>query len=605
MAVPCDILVPGYKNDHVTNMRLWTAKASRELDLREFGQGDYIGAVQAKVSSETISKVLYPPDHNLAGQELRLKQQYFFVAATFQDIMRRYKKKYHNFGKFSDRVAVHLNDTHPAIAIPELMRLLLDIEGLGWEAAWKVCTSTFAFTNHTLMPEALEQWPVEMIGRLLPRHLEIIYEINQRFLDQVARTWPGDQGKLAEMSIIHEGAVKKVRMANLAIIGSHSVNGVAELHTQLLKERVFRSFHEMMPGKFNCKTNGITPRRWLLKANQGLAALISEKIGDGWITDLAQLRRLTVLADDPEFQGRWRAVKRANKERLATLIHQLCDVAVDPASMFDVQVKRIHEYKRQLLNCLYVIALYQRIIRQPEHKVVPRTVIFAGKAAPSYVKAKLIIKLITSMAQVINNDPRVGGLLRVVFLPNYTVSMAEVIMPAADLSEQISTAGTEASGTGNMKFALNGALTIGTLDGANVEILQEVGRDNIFIFGLNIEEAEYERLHPSRTPRQICRENDEINQVVEAISEGTFSRGNKELFRPLVESLLDPHDPYLVLLDFESYLACQAEVAECFLQPEVWVRKSILNVAGMGKFSTDRTIREYAREIWGVPVDDL
>lgn len=604
MAIPCDILVPGYENGHVINMRLWTARASRELDLGDFVQGDYIGAVQSKVSSETISKVLYPPDHNLAGQELRLKQQYFFVAATFQDIMRRYKKKYKNFDKFSERIAVHLNDTHPAIAIPELMRLLLDVEGLGWEVAWNICINTFAFTNHTLMPEALEEWPVETLGRLLPRHLDIIYEINQRFLDQVAQMWPGDSGKLSELSIIHEGAVKKVRMANLAIIGSHSVNGVAELHTQLLKKKVFRSFHEMMPGKFNSKTNGITPRRWLLKANPDLAALISEVIGDDWITDLDQLRKLMPLADDPEFQERWRSVKFANKKRLAALIEKLCDVAVDPASLFDVQVKRIHEYKRQILNCLHVIALYQRIIRQPERRVVPRTIIFAGKAAPSYDKAKLIIKLITSMAEVINDDPRVGGLLRVVFLPNYTVSQAEVIMPAADLSEQISTAGTEASGTGNMKFALNGALTIGTLDGANIEILEEVCHENIFIFGLNAEEAEFERLHISRTPQQICRENDVISQVLEAISEGAFSNGNRDLFKPLLDSLLDPHDPYLVMLDFESYLACQAEVAECFLEPDVWTRKSILNVAGMGKFSTDRTIRDYAREIWNVPVGD-
>ncbi|MBC8209242.1 MAG: glycogen/starch/alpha-glucan phosphorylase, partial [Desulfobulbaceae bacterium] len=373
---------------------------------------------------------------------------------------------------------------------------------------------------------------------------------------------------------------------------------------QLLKKKVSRSFHEMTPGKFNPKTNGIPPRRWLLKANPDLAALISEVIGDDWITDLNQLRKLMPLADDPEFQERWRSVKFANKKRLAALIEKLCDVAVDPASLFDVQVKRIHEYKRQILNCLHVIALYQRIIRQPERRVVPRTIIFAGKAAPSYDKAKLIIKLITSMAEVINDDPRVGGLLRVVFLPNYTVSQAEVIMPAADLSEQISTAGTEASGTGNMKFALNGALTIGTLDGANIEILEEVCHENIFIFGLNAEEAEFERLHISRTPQQICRENDVISQVLEAISEGAFSNGNRDLFKPLLDSLLDPHDPYLVMLDFESYLACQAEVAECFLEPDVWTRKSILNVAGMGKFSTDRTIRDYAREIWNVPVGD-
>ncbi|MDD3813406.1 MAG: glycogen/starch/alpha-glucan phosphorylase [Desulfocapsaceae bacterium] len=604
MALPCDILVPGYKNDHVINMRLWAARASRDLDLSFFGRGDYIGAVQNKVSSETISKVLYPPDHNLAGQELRLKQQYFFVAATLQDIMRRYKKKYSDFNTFSDIIAVQLNDTHPAIAIPELMRLLLDDEGLSWEKAWDVCTKTFAYTNHTLMPEALEKWHVGLLEEVLPRHLQIIYEINRRFLELVALAYPGDSGKLREMSIIEEGEEKKVSMAHLAIVGSHSVNGVAKLHTRLLKEKIFKSFHQFFPGKFNSKTNGITPRRWLLKANPRLAELISGKIGPGWITDLDQLRGLEPWADDIDFQTEWRTIKRANKERLAVFIHKHCGIEVSLDSMFDIQVKRIHEYKRQLLNCLHVITHYHRILRRPDLDLVPRTVIFAGKAAPTYWKAKLVIKLINSIAEVVNNDPRVGSRLRIVFLPNYNVSQAEVIMPAADLSEQISTAGTEASGTGNMKFSLNGALTIGTLDGANVEILEEVGRENIFIFGMTAEEAEYEKLHASRTPQAICRDNEEIGQTIDSLQNGSFSRGDKELFRPLVDSLLDQYDPYLLLLDFESYLACQDQVNEAFLDPVAWTRKSVLNVARMGKFSTDRTIKQYAREIWGVPVDE-
>jgi starch phosphorylase len=604
MALPCDILIPGYQNDHVINMRLWTARASRDLDLNYFGRGDYIGAVQNKVSSETISKVLYPPDHNLAGQELRLKQQYFFVAATLQDIMRRYKNKNANFSAFSELIAVQLNDTHPAIAIPELMRLLLDSEGLSWEKAWGISTKTFGYTNHTLMPEALEKWPVELMSRVLPRHMEIIFEINRRFLEQVALAYPGDVGRLRVMSIVEEGAVKMVRMAHLAIVGSHSVNGVAKLHTRLLKERTFKHFHQFFPGKFNSKTNGITPRRWLLKANPQLAELISSKIGVDWITHLDQLRGLEPWADDPDFQDHWRAVKRIKKGQLADLIEKKCGVIVNRESIFDIQVKRIHEYKRQLLNCLHVIVLYYRMLRRPDLELAPRTVVFAGKAAPSYWKAKLVIKLVNSIAEVVNNDPRIGNRLRVVFLPNYNVSQAEIIMPAADLSEQISTAGTEASGTGNMKFALNGALTIGTLDGANIEISEEVGRENIFIFGMTAEEAEFEKIHISRYPTVICEENEEIGQVIDSLKNGSFSRGDKELFRPLVESLLDERDPYLLLLDFESYLACQDLVNRAFLDSKTWTRMSILNVARMGKFSTDRTIKQYAREIWGVPVDD-
>ena len=603
MAKPSDIMVPGYKNDHVINMRLWTAFASRELDLTDFGRGDYIKAVESKVSSETISKVLYPPDHNYAGQELRLKQQYFFVAATFQDIMRRFKNKHSNFQRFSSLIAVQLNDTHPSIAIPELMRILLDIEGMGWEEAWKITVNTFAYTNHTLMPEALERWTVDMMERVLPRHMQIIYEINRRFLNEVAQKYSGNERKLQSFSIIEEGPVKMVRMAHLAIIGSHSVNGVAELHTQLLKERIFPHFHEFFPGRFNSKTNGITPRRWLLDINPELALLVSAKIGPEWITDLDKMRGLEAYVDDPEFIADWRRIKLNNKIHLAEYIKKKCKVTVNPLSMFDIQVKRIHEYKRQLLNALHLIHLYHRIIRGDMEGIAPRTAIFAGKAAPSYWRAKLIIKLITSIGDVVNKDPRVKERLKVVFLPNYNVSQAEIIMPAADLSEQISTAGTEASGTGNMKFSLNGALTIGTLDGANIEIREEVGKENIFIFGMTAEEAEFERKNFSRTPWQICQRNESIKEVIESIGNGSFSNGNKELFKPLVESLMDKHDPYLLLLDLESYIDCQNKVSEAFLKPDSWARTAVLNVARMGKFSTDRTIRQYSEEIWSVPVD--
>lgn len=603
MAKASDLMVPGYKNDHVINMRLWSASSSRELDLGDFSRGDYIGAVESKVSSETISKVLYPPDHNYAGQELRLKQQYFFVAATFQDIMRRFKKKHDNFDRFTELIAVQLNDTHPSIAIPELMRLLLDVEGLNWEQAWKITVDTFAFTNHTLMPEALERWSVDMIGRVLPRHLEIIYEINQRFLDEVAEKYPGNARKLRAMSIIEEGDVKMVRMAHLSIIGSHSVNGVAELHSQLLKDRIFPDFHQFFPGKFNSKTNGITPRRWLLDVNPDLAGLITEKIGAGWVTDLDQLRGLESSVKDEEFCKSWERIKLQNKENLAAYIKKSCNVIVDPTTMFDIQVKRIHEYKRQLLNALHLIHLYHRIIHGETEGIAPRTAVFAGKAAPSYWRAKLIIKLITSIGDVVNNDPRVKNLLKVVFLPNYNVSQAEIIMPAADLSEQISTAGTEASGTGNMKFSLNGALTIGTLDGANIEIREEVGEENIFIFGMTADEAEFERKNNSRTPWQVCQMNPGINDVIESIADGSFSGGDREKFKPLVDSLMDRHDQYLLLLDFESYIACQNKVNDAFLDTNMWTKKSILNVARMGKFSTDRTIKQYSEEIWGIPVE--
>ncbi len=602
-AMACDMLVPGFNNDHVINMRLWKAKASKELDLSFFNAGDYISAVEHKVRSESLTKVLYPSDDIKEGQELRLKQQYFFVAATFQDVLRRYRKDNDTFTDFPNQVAVQLNDTHPAIAIPELMRLLLDQEKLGWVEAWDICVKTFAYTNHTLMPEALETWTVEMLSRVLPRHMEIILEINRRFLEEVANRYPGNVRKLQEMSIIDEGQPRRVRMSNLAIVGSHSVNGVAALHTELLKADLFSNFHEMYPGKINSKTNGITPRRWLLKCNPALSELISEKIGNDWITELNILKNLESSATDKRFQTRWQEIKYNNKQKLAQIIKNTCGIEVNPISMFDIQVKRIHEYKRQLLNVLHVIALYQQLITSPDKQVSPRTVIFAGKAASSYHKAKLIIKLITSVGDVINNDPRVADKLKVVFIPNYNVSLAEKIIPAADLSEQISTAGTEASGTGNMKFSLNGALTIGTLDGANIEIREEVGEDNIFIFGMTAEEAEYEKKFKSRKPYTIYKENKTVTDIIDAIAAGIFSRGDTELFRPLVNDLLNENDKYLLLLDLESYLQCQSMVDECYSQQDVWTEKAILNVARMGKFSSDRTIREYAEEIWGVDIE--
>ncbi|MBU0675415.1 MAG: glycogen/starch/alpha-glucan phosphorylase [Proteobacteria bacterium] len=604
MAMGCDMLVPGYQNDQVINMRLWTAKASREFDLSYFSRGNYVAAVEDKVRTETISKVLYPSDTLQEGRLLRLKQQYFFVAATFQDIMRRYKKKQTTFNDFSERTAVQLNDTHPAIAIPELMRLLVDIEKVEWDEAWDICIKTFAYTNHTLMPEALETWSVTMLGKILPRHLEIIYEINFRFLQDVAARFPGDEEMLRRMSIIQEGDVKRVRMAHLAIVGSHSVNGVAELHTHLMMTRIFKEFHEFFPGRFNCKTNGITQRRWLLKCNPTLAGLIQSRIGDKWITDLDDLKRLEPYAEDKDFIREWAAVKHGNKKKLAKFISENCELTVSPDALFDVQVKRIHEYKRQLLNILHVIILYYRILDRPHGDFTPRVVIFAGKAAPSYTLAKLIIKFINSVASVINNDHAVSGRLKVVFIPNYGVSLAEKIFPAAELSEQISTAGTEASGTGNMKFALNGALTIGTLDGANVEIREEVGEENIFIFGMTSEEVEREKQNPGRSPLDIYMSNPEIRRALDGIREGRFSHGDLELFRPILDTLMNPYDNYLLVKDLKSYMECQERVSLAYRDQVGWNRASILNVARMGKFSSDRTIREYAKQIWGINVAD-
>jgi len=597
MAMACDILVPGYGDDFVTNMRLWRAQSSREFDLEEFNQGDYIGAVEAKVQSETISSVLYPSDEVEQGRELRLKQQYFFVAATLSDILRRYKKLDRDFSELPDFVAIQLNDTHPSIAIPELMRLLMDEEGLTWETAWPICEKTFAYTNHTVLPEALETWPVDLIGRLLPRHMDIIFEINRRFLKTLTPLGKTAEALLPRVSLIAEGPEKRVRMAHLAIVGSHTVNGVAALHSKILKESLFKDFETLFPGRLTNVTNGITPRRWLAQANPSLAQLIDDTIGPEWITDLKRLQDLEPLADDADFRGRWMAVKKGNKKRLARYILRKIGLGVDPDTLFSVQVKRIHEYKRQLLNVLYVIALYHRIKADPTAPVVPRTVIFAGKAAPAYHQAKRIIKLINSVAATTNSDPDVQGKLRVLFLPNYCVSQAEKIIPAADLSEQISTAGLEASGTGNMKMSLNGALTIGTLDGANIEIMEEVGEENIFIFGLTARQVTDLR-NGGYNPRSYYEKDAELRRVLDSISRGDFWPADPDLFAPIVESLLHQGDYYMLLADFRAYVQAQEAVSELFLDPQEWTRRSILNTARMGKFSSDRSVLEYAENIW-------
>jgi starch phosphorylase len=599
MAMACDTLIPGYGHDYVTNMRLWRARSSREFNLEHFNQGDYIGAVEAKVLSETISKVLYPSDEAEAGKELRLKQQYFFVAATLGDIIRRYKKQNRSFTDFSEYVAIQLNDTHPSIAVPELMRLLMDAEGLGWEEAWAISQKTFAYTNHTVMPEALETWPVDLLGRLLPRHLEIIYEINRRFLDRVRSGHPDKEELPARLSLIEEGQGRRIRMAHLAFVGSHSVNGVAALHSRILKESLFADLEAALPGRIRNVTNGITPRRWLLQANPSLSRLISSVIGQEWICDLDRLEKLVPMAEEPDFRKAWRETKGENKKRLARYILRKTGLGVDPETLFDVQVKRMHEYKRQLLNLLHVVTLYCRLRAEPKADPAPRTVIFAGKAAPAYHQAKLIIKLINSVAEVVNNDKDLKGKLRVLFLPNYCVSQAEKIAPAADLSEQISTAGMEASGTGNMKMSLNGALTIGTLDGANVEIMEAVGRENIFIFGLTAEEVAGLRTG-GYDPGSYLAADQELKDVLKMIGSGFFSPGEPDLFAPVVRGLVEEGDYYFTLADYRAYLTAQEEVGRLYQDPDEWARRSILNTARMGRFSSDRAVLEYARGIWEV-----
>jgi starch phosphorylase len=599
MAMANDILIPGFGTQFVSNMRLWVARSSREFDLQVFNRGDYAGAVQAKVHSENISKVLYPADDNEQGRELRLRQQYFLVAATIADIMQRFRRQCGNIAEFADYVAIQLNDTHPTIAVPELMRVLMDDEGLGWDEAWSTCTRTFAYTNHTVLPEALETWPVELIGRMLPRHLEIIREINRRFLDDVRRDHPDEPALPARLSLFQEGSEPRVRMANLAITGSHSVNGVAELHSRILRDDLFRDFERVFPGRLQNVTNGITPRRWLYQSNPLLSRLITDHIGPGWIRHLEELEGLAPLADDREFRRQWRDVKLANKRRLARYILSRTGFGVDPTTLFDVQVKRIHEYKRQLLNVLHVATLYNRLRDGGGEGVVPRTVIFAGKAAPAYHQAKLIIKLINSVAATIADDPVASRKLRVIFLPNYCVSQAEKVVTAADLSEQISTAGLEASGTGNMKMSLNGALTIGTLDGANIEIMEEVGRENIFIFGLTTAEVNRTRAD-GYDPRAWRDGNGELHRVLDMIGSGHFSPENRTLFAPILRSLIEGGDHYLLLADYADYVATQDQVAATFADAERWTRMSILNTARMGKFSSDRSVLEYAQRIWNV-----
>jgi starch phosphorylase len=598
IGVPYDTPILGYQTNTANTLRLWRSEAPESFDFAIFNSGDYYGAVNQKVASENISKVLYPNDDQARGKELRLEQQYFFVSCSLQDMQRILRTQKLPLEKFHEKFAVQLNDTHPAIAIAELMRLLVDDALVPWADAWKVTCKTFAYTNHTLLPEALERWPLEMFGRLLPRHLQIIFEINARFLEEVRIRFLGDEARIARLSLIDESGERYVRMAHLACVGSHAINGVAGLHSELLKRDVLKDFYELWPKKFSNKTNGVTPRRWMVLSNPKLSDLISEHIGDGWIKDLAQLKSLEPLAENAEFRARWRAIKQHNKRGFAALAVQRTGVVIDPNSLFDILVKRIHEYKRQHLQVLHIVSLYHGIKSNPSLPVQPRTFVFGGKAAPGYHLAKLMIKLITSVGDVVNRDPDVGDRLKVVFLPNFNVTNGQRMYPAADLSEQISTAGKEASGTGNMKFAMNGALTIGTLDGANIEIREEVGADNFFLFGLSAPEV-YALKRQGYRPMDYYNASQGLRDVIDLIRSGFFSRGDTELFRPLIDGLLY-HDPYLLLADFQSYLACQSKVSEAYRDTERWTRMSILNTARSGKFSSDRTIREYCADIWNV-----
>lgn len=599
LGIPYDNPIPGYGNHTVNNLRLWAAKSTEDFNLTFFNNGDYMKAYETKTITENITKVLYPNDNIEQGRELRFKQQYFFISCSLHDIFRRFKADGNEIHRFPDKVAIQLNDTHPAMAIAELMRILLDEENLEWDDAWSIVIRTFGYTNHTLMPEALERWPVHLFETILPRHLQIIYEINRRFLREIATRYPGDNDRIARMSLIQEDPYREVRMAYLAVVGSHSVNGVAELHSELLKTTLFKDFYELWPERFNNKTNGITPRRWLLKANPGLADLITEKIGGDWVTNLSHLKKLEACADDRDFQRRVMAVKRENKERLAELIRKELGVTVNVDSVFDVQIKRMHEYKRQLLNVLNIMHQYFEMKSDPSRPFTPRTCIFAAKAAPGYYLAKLIIKLINDVAGVINHDPAMKNRLNVVFLPDYRVSLAERIIPAADLSEQISTAGTEASGTGNMKFQLNGALTVGTLDGANVEIRQEVGADNFFLFGKTVEEVDA-TWRAGYNPWDIYHGNPAVRRVLDAIQNNFFNLDQPGLYQPVWDTLLTHGDRYLVLDEFEAYVECQKQISAVYEDRDRWARMCILNIANAGKFSTDRTIAQYAEEIWDI-----
>lgn len=598
LGTPYDTPIPGYNSNTVNTLRLWSAKASQEFNFQIFNSGDYTRAVADKTFSENITKVLYPNDNVYQGRELRLEQQYFFVSCSLQDIIRNYLRNHDNFDRFPEKVAIQINDTHPSIGIAELMRLLVDEHQLDWDKAWSITQNTFGFTNHTVLAEAMERWPLSLFGRLLPRHLEIIFEINQRFLNEVRAKYPGDEARVQRLSLIEEGAEKQVRMAHLACVGSHAINGVAALHTELLEKGALRDFYELWPQKFSNKTNGVTPRRWILLSNPKLALLITNKIGKNWLKDLPELKRLEAFVDDAEFRKTWRQIKQENKHDLAEYILQANGIQVNPDSLFDIQVKRLHEYKRQLLNLLHVVTLYNRIKKNPDIDILPRTVIFAGKAAPGYYMAKLIIKLITSVADVVNHDPDVRSRLKVVFLANYNVSLAQRIYPAADISEQISTAGKEASGTSNMKFALNGALTIGTLDGANIEIRDAVGAENFFLFGLSAPQVQ-EKKSSGYHPWDYYNSNEELRQVIDQIASGYFSSGARQLFQPLVDSLMN-RDEYMLFADYQSYIECQEQVSQAYRDQENWIRMSILNAVRTGYFSSDRAIQEYAREIWHV-----
>ena len=599
VGVPHEMPVVGYGGETVNALRLYSARASDDFDMEFFNSGDYVQAVQESIGSETISKVLYPSDRVQKGKELRLLQEYFFVACALRDILRRFLREGHAIDRFSDKIAIQLNDTHPALAVAELMRLFVDEHDVTWERAWEMTVATLGYTNHTLLPEALEKWPLPLVETVLPRHLQIIYEINRRFLDEVAHRAPGDQAVLARVSMIEEGEPKQVRMAQLAAAGSHSINGVAALHSRLITENLFPDLYGLHPERFNNKTNGVTPRRWLLKSNPALAEMLTEAAGPGWVTDYGLLREpLERLADDSAFRDRFRAVKRENKKRLARVIADLTRVRVDPESLFDVQIKRIHLYKRQLLNALHVVHLYFRIVEDGVLPGAPRTFVFAGKAAPGYWVAKQVIKLIHSVGERINRDTRVKGLLKCVFLPDYRVSLAERIIPAADLSEQISTAGMEASGTGNMKLSMNGALTIGTLDGANIEIMEEVGAENIFIFGHTADELERMKDPDVYAARNVYEADPRVRRVLDAFRSPLFAPFEPGIFSWLFEHVVENHDPYFHLADFDAYTAAQEKVSAGWQDGEGWTRRAVLNVARMGKFSSDRTIREYARDIW-------
>jgi starch phosphorylase len=598
IGIPYDTPILGYHTNTANTLRLWRAEAPESFDFAVFNRGDYYGAVDRKIVSENITKVLYPNDEAIRGKQLRLEQQYFFVSCSLQDMLRIMRGQKIPLERFHEKFAVQLNDTHPAIAVAELMRLLVDENGMAWDQAWDVTRKTFAYTNHTLLPEALERWPLGLFGRLLPRHLEIIYEINARFLDEVRICFLGDDARIARLSLIDESGERYVRMAHLACVGSHAINGVADLHSELLKQDVLTDFHALWPEKFSNKTNGVTPRRWMLLSNPKLAQLLGDTIGESWVKDLDQLRALETFAADAGFRAAWRDIKHENKRQFAALLKSKTGVVIDPDSMFDVQVKRIHEYKRQHLNVLHVIAYYLRIKTGRAGEVPARTFVFGGKAAPGYFMAKLIIRLINAVAEVVNRDAAVNDHMRVVFLPNFNVSSAQRVYPAADLSEQISTAGKEASGTGNMKFQMNGALTIGTLDGANIEIREEVGAENFFLFGLTAREVAQVWADGYR-PAGYYEADAELREVIDLIRTGFFSRGDTELFRPLIDNLL-LHDPYLVLADFRSYVDCQQGAGRAYADHEQWSRMSILNTARSGKFSSDRTIREYSERIWRV-----